>query len=78
MIPSGKVPINIVGNRCRKKAAVTGGNTNIATTRMTPTASKLATVDNARASIRLMWVAFTGIPIDFAKVESKLVTTSGP
>ena len=59
-----------------KKDAVTEGKTNIATTKITPTASKLATVERARHIMSAMCIALAGMPRELASVESKLVTRS--
>ena len=51
-IPRGKVQTKIEGKRLKKKDAVTLGKTSMATTKITPTDSRLATVERARSSIR--------------------------
>ncbi len=49
--PKGKLAHNKEESRTKKKEAVTEGKTNMATTRMTPTDSRQATVAKASPSI---------------------------
>jgi hypothetical protein len=73
-IDQGTQLIRIGGNRSKRKAEDTEGRIIIASTRITPTDSKDATITKARSNINPYCTQRTGIPSDFARLRSKLVT----